>query len=67
MSLFCILQVCQNSNYVDAGAVALDNFDNDQLLTESIVLSGWDFDTSELGVFTIFFDVTDSSGTAIKY
>lgn len=62
-----VLQVPQCSEYIDAGAIALDgpNGDDSVLLTAQIVTSGdFPLDTTSVGVFTILFDVTDSAGNA---
>ena len=51
------------SSYNDNGATAIDNYDGD--ITNLIVSTG-DVDPSILGVYTILFNVSDSSGnTAI--
>ncbi|WP_438963170.1 immunoglobulin-like domain-containing protein, partial [Nonlabens sp.] len=47
--------------YTDAGATATDNYDGD--LTSSIVVSG-SVDVNTLGVYTLSYDVTDSSSNA---
>ena len=49
-------------SYVDAGATAVDLVDGD--LTTSIVTGGLPIDTSVLGVYTVTYDVSDSSGNA---
>ena len=46
--------------YTDAGATANDNLDGD--ITASIVTGGLPIDTSVLGIYTVTYDVTDSSG-----
>lgn len=53
-------QIPQCSEYVDEGATALDSVDGD--LTGSIVTTGLPLDTTELGVFTIAYNVEDSAG-----
>ena len=50
------------ANYVDAGAVATDDLEGD--LTGDMVTGGLPIDTSVLGVYTVTYDVTDSSGNA---
>ena len=51
----------QNSNYIDAGAIASDDVDGD--LTSSIVTSG-DVDTSIIGSYTITYSVSNSAGNS---
>lgn len=58
-------QIPRCSEYTDAGATAFDDTDGD---ISDLIVTGGDFplDTSVLGLYTITFDVTDSSGNAAK-
>jgi hypothetical protein len=55
------MTIAQGSTYVDPGATATDNVDGD--LTSSIVVGDLP-DTSDLGEYTITYNVTDSNGNA---
>ena len=46
--------------YVELGATANDTLDGD--LTASIVINATAVDTSTVGSYTVFYDVTDSTG-----
>jgi len=54
-----ILQV--GSTYTDPGAAASDNYDGD--LTPAIIVAN-NVDATEIGVYTVTYDVADSSGNA---
>ena len=54
-----LIYIDQGSNYTDAGATAIDNYDGD--LTESIIVTG-EVDTESFGPYTLIYDVMDSSG-----
>ncbi|CAM1340347.1 immunoglobulin-like domain-containing protein [Tenacibaculum amylolyticum] len=54
-----VLEVEAGSNYIDAGATALDNVDGD--ITGAIVVAN-NVDTSVLGVYQVTYNVVDSSG-----
>ena len=56
--------VFKDTAYVDAGASATDSFEGD--LTASIVLGGETVDTSTEGVYTLTYNVSDSTGNAAK-
>lgn len=58
-------QIPRCSQYTDPGATAFDNIDGD---ISDLIVTGGDFplDTSVLGLYTITFDVSDSSGNAAK-
>ena len=53
------LLVSQCSDYIDPGATASDNLDDDALLTEQIITSSsigsFPLDTSILGIATVFY------------
>ena len=51
--------VAQNSSYVDAGATASDNVDGN--ITSHIIVTG-SVDTSTLGNYTLYYNVSDNSG-----
>ena len=51
------------STYTDAGATALDNYDND--ITNLIVVTGA-VDPNKVGAYTITYDVTDSNGNVAQ-
>lgn len=48
-----------NDNYVEYGAEAIDDYDKD--ITDKIVITG-NVDTSNVGIYTINYSVSDSSG-----
>jgi hypothetical protein len=50
--------VDEDTPYTDPGATATDNFDGAFPATAS----GWDYDTSEPGVYTIYYDAVDTAG-----
>ena len=54
-----LIYIDQGSNYFDAGATALDNYDGD--ITENITVTG-EVDTESFGPYTLIYDVMDSSG-----
>eukprot|EP00958_Prasinococcus_capsulatus_P002220 scaffold201_cov405-Prasinococcus_capsulatus_cf.AAC.44 len=54
--------VCLNDLFVDPGAVAMDNVDDDDEITANIVTTGVPVDTSIAGETTISYDVADSAG-----
>ena len=51
-----------NSDYVDAGAIAMDYVDGN--ISSEIVTGGLPLDTSILGTHTVTFNVTDTNGLA---
>lgn len=59
-------QICVDDVYVDQGATASDNFDDDDELTASIMVSGLPLDTSMTGVFTILYEVVDTAGNVAE-
>jgi len=54
------VSIIQGSDYADEGAIAEDDVDGD--ISEKIVIEGADFDTENLGIHTIRYNVSDSSG-----
>lgn len=59
-------QICVGEVYVDQGATASDNFDDDEELTQNIMVSGLPLDTSATGVFTILYEVVDTAGNVAE-
>ena len=55
---------CESSIYIDPGATAIDSAGTD--LTSRIVIGGDDVAISEVGVYTVTYDATDSRGTAAE-
>ena len=55
------MTVSVGSAYADPGYAAADNYDGD--LTASVVVTGT-VDTTQTGTYTIYYDVSDSSGNA---
>lgn len=54
------LQILLGDKFVEPGYKALDKEDGD--VTEKVVVSGWDGDTSKVGRYTRVYSVTDSDG-----
>ena len=53
--------------YVDGGATATDNYDDDTTLTASIVTDVSTVDTQTVGSYTVTYNVSDASGnTAVE-
>ncbi|MDA9028723.1 DUF5011 domain-containing protein, partial [Flavobacteriaceae bacterium] len=50
--------------YVDGGATATDNYDDDTTLTASIVTDVSTVDTQTVGSYTVTYNVSDASGNA---
>ncbi|MDG1793574.1 MAG: DUF5011 domain-containing protein [Flavobacteriaceae bacterium] len=50
--------------YVDGGATATDNYDDDTILTASIVTDVSTVDTQTVGSYTVTYNVSDASGNA---
>ena len=50
--------------YVDGGATATDNYDDDTTLTASIVTDVSTVDTQTVGSYTVSYNVSDASGNA---
>ena len=48
--------------YEELGALATDNYDNDTLLTATIVIDSSEVDTSTRGEYIVTYNVTDSKG-----
>jgi hypothetical protein len=55
--------IVKGSTYVDAGAVATDNKDDDTVVTGNIVTVN-PVDTATAGTYTVTYNVTDSDGNA---
>lgn len=51
-----------NSTYTDAGSTAVDGDGTD--ITSQIVVDDSDVDTSQIGSYTVYFDVDDSNGNS---
>ena len=52
------------STYIEPGATATDDQDDDAALTEAIVIDSSDVDTSVEGTYTVTYNVSDSAGNA---
>jgi hypothetical protein len=51
-------------SFTDPGATATDNYDDDNTLTQAIVVTGGPVDTAALGTYTLTYNVSDSSNNA---
>ena len=58
-----IISIEVGTTYNELGATASDNYDDDNTITSSIVISG-SVNTAALGSYTVSYDVSDSSSNA---
>ena len=59
-----IVTIEVGTTYVDGGATATDNYDDDTALTASIVTDVSTVDTQTVGSYTVTYNVSDASGNA---
>ena len=59
-----IVTIEVGTTYVDGGATATDNYDDDTVLTSNITTDVSDVDTQTVGSYTVSYNVSDVAGNA---